>query len=211
VTEFTKWRSLVDGEEIIAIPDGVLLPESDDLDNFDGDVEDYDINDDSPVIYTEQNNLSLKQSDEGEVSIESTSGLNRYPERGEKFAYYFQGTSGDPDAVFKFGLQDSSNFYSVMLRLGSDSLRIRKDGDNEDIESVSVSFDTWYDIEVEWESNGDITVRLFDVDQSGNRESEIGSVSTTDSEYESGGIGFESISDTGLARYDYVRVTDELD
>lgn len=66
-------------------------------------------------------------------------------------------------------------------------------------ESVSVSADTWYEIEVEWLADGSITCSLYD---SGGTQ--IGSgISATDTTHTSGGVGFAINSNSNSGRTAY--------
>jgi len=205
----------------VAMPDSVILPEENDLTHFDGPTSAYDINSDNPVIYTDENNLSLKLvSNENpgggdDVPIISTDGLNRYPQSGEKFACYIN----DIDAVvpyFYFGVQDESNYYASGIFPDNNEFRLSKDGvgeaDTIATDSVSLSLDEWYDVEVEWETDGTITARCFEVDQStGDRTSEVASASATDTDYTGGGVAFAHSSGSGNdAAWDFYRITEIL-
>jgi len=201
--------------------ESVVLPEEDDLSHFDGPTFAYDINSDTPVIFTDENNLSLKLvSNENpgggdDVPIISTSGLDRYPEPGEKFACYINDI-GDLVPYFYFGVQDESNYYAAGIFPDINEFRLSKNGvgggDTIDTDSVSLSLDEWYDVEVEWETDGTITARCHEVDQStGERESEIASASANDTDYTDGGVGFGHSSSAGSdAAWDFYRITEIL-
>ena len=200
---------------IDAIPDVVLLPDENDLDNFDNSTE-LEISSADPNI---QSDLSLKLTDadgfQDEVST-STSGLNRYPESGEQFGYYYHTNEDDGAAHGLFGVQDSDNFYGVWLTPTSDEIRIVKDGIGGTVESSAtsnaVNTDEFYYIEVDWLTDGTITARVFEVDQSnGDIQSEIGSVSTTDEDYSAGGIGIAKVDTDGTFAFSDWFITEILD
>ena len=210
MSDFTTWRSLVDGEEIGVIPDSVVLPEENDLDNFDGDTSVFEIVSGRQVT----GDFSLEGTPSFADNIRSQSGLNRYPEPGEKFACYLQEIDNDAGVLAMFGVQDASNFYGFGFR--DDELVIHKDGfsvsDNiGGEEQVSgLSDGEWFDLEVEWQSDGTITLSVFEIDQnSGDRQNLLGDVSATDTDYSSGGVGFGSSSGGSIALNNY-RVTEVL-
>ena len=192
------------------IPDSVVLPEADDLTHFDGDTGAFEINDDSPVIYTDENDLSLKQTSAQSI-IYSTSGLETYPEAGETISCYIYEDDDGPAPLAIFGLQDSDSFYG--FGPVQDRIVIKKDGITGRDETVSESADTnveeWFDYELEWGTDGGLDLTAYEVDQeTGERLSEVGSASVNDSDYDDGGVGFAGASSSGLATWDYYRVTD---
>ena len=214
MSDFTTWRSLVDGEEISAIPDTVVLPESDDLEHFEGDTGQYEINDDEPVIFTEVNNLSVKNTSGSseEDRIVSFSGLDNYPEQGDTFSCFLREDGSQPLAIMLFGVQNYDfEFYGAGIADGVSEFRLFKDGlgggDTIASTSVSLSTEEWYDVEVEWETDGTITARLFEVDQSsGERQSQMESISATDTDYSNGGVGFAKGLSSGNATFDFYRL-----
>lgn len=103
----------------------------------------------------------------------STSGLNAYPSKGQKFNFYIRvdTSNGRPQQIF--GLEDSSNYYLVDLDYPDGSFRLKKnDGGSlstltEDT-NVSYTLGQWYKVHVEWDdgtlggSDNDIRVDLVD-------------------------------------------------
>jgi hypothetical protein len=198
-----------------AIPDGTVLPpRADDLSHFEGDVSGFDINNNSPVIWADFNDLSLKKTNTSQVLISSTSGLDNYPSAGDSFSLFVREGSGGPHSIFAWGVQSASNFfgggsYAVRLESSGGNLAFLKDGATvSENSSVSIATETWYSLEIEWLADGSMTATLYDVDQSdGSRQSAVGSVSYTDTAYSSGGIGFADGAQGGTAAFDFVRLT----
>ena len=212
-------RILFDG---VAIHD-VLVPQENDLNEFianSGNPDtDFEINSDAPVIFTDINNLSLKQtsdvSDTDDLYIHSTEGLEDYPEAGKKFAWFWRDESGeDPFSLTAFGVQDASNYYGVTLSTANDEIRIHKDdpqgGAVLNSEPVTINSNQWYDVEVEWTTDGSITATVFSVNSDSSRDSELQSVIANDTEYSDGGIGFGGSSNGVPVVWDYYRITGDL-
>ena len=220
MTEFTTWRSLVDGAEISAIPDSVVfLPEEDDLDNFGGATSDYVIDSSQPKFNTEFTDLSLKVDAVRPDYIGSLSGLNRYPKVGEthRVAIFLEDTDSWPRVHFGCdSVSGVSNSYSVNLRRPNDEDRLEidryDDGDRNsgiaDINNVGLNVGEWHEVEILHEANGDMTVTLFD-----NNGSEIDSLNhnddthITDGEYDGNGIGIVADFDDSIGvAWDYWRI-----
>ena len=208
--------------EVTAITD-VLVPQENDLDQFianSGDPDtDFAINSESPVIFTDINDLSLKQTsdvdDTDDLYIHSTEGLENYPEAGKKFAWFWRDESGeDSFSLTAFGVQDASNFYGVTLSTANDEIRIHKDdpqgGAVLNSEPVTINSNQWFDVEVEWATDGSITATVFSVNSDSSRDSELQSVTASDSEYSGGGIGFGGSSSGVPVVWDYYRITGDL-
>ena len=214
MVQYTEWRSISDGSIISDIPDAVVLPESGDLDHFEGDVGDFDINSDSPVIFTEVNDLSLKNVSPSGMIV-STSGLPNYPERdGTKHSVFYQADDDEPNAFLIVYAEDtSSNGYAVQINVASNELRFFEDFDDFNqigSTSVSLDFDEWYDVEIEADAD-ELTARIFDVESDGRRDGELGSLTVEDDSYDGSGIGFQSGSGSGLFSVDFWRLGGGLD
>ena len=215
MSDFTTWRSLVDGEEIGVIPDSAILPpEEDSLTHFSGDTGGYAINDDSPIIWDEFNELSLKKTSTSQQTIGSTSGLQNYPEPGDSFSFFVREGSGEPRSLFAWAVQDASDAvlggsYGFRGEADNNQIVFVKDGSTVSSEPMTINSETWYDVEIEWETNGDITITVYDVDQStGDRTGTVGSLSDNDTEYSSsGGIGLSDGGQGGTLAWDFARLT----
>lgn len=154
------------------------------------------------------------------TTIQSSSGLENYPSAGDTISYYFRYSSSvfdDPDSSttdpssFLFADQDSSTEdsqrYEVSLR--GYSLKLRRRNSDGTITvladtSISTSAGVWYFLEINWGSNGSFTVTISDTD--GNQ---IGEVTANDSNYSSGGIGFQSVDATNQGDQYYDKVVIE--
>ena len=141
--------------------------------------------------------------------VNSTSDLNHYPERGDDFEVYFDNASGDNFAAVNFFAQaeeDDPDRYSVGLSGASGDLTFWRTsgGDIDTLDSASPSDTTsgWYRVEVSTDSSS-ITADLYD-DSS---DDHLASVSTGDSTFDSGGIGFRSAGNGEV--FDYAVFTED--
>ena len=193
MTEFTTWRSLVDGEGIIAIPDSSIDnfewggPVAD---RYEGATSEWEINTDNPIL---SGDFSLKQTGSSSDLIfatESTSDDEPPVTKSQDDTPFniwraFGDELPDSGAGLIFGLQDSNNFYKAQM--SNDSLRLRKssNGSFDDLASTTFSAvsNGFYKIEVaEWgagSDNDEITIRVED-----ESENEIATITGTDSEFE---------------------------
>ena len=218
MTNYTQWKSLVDLHEYSAIPDSVVLPESDDLTYFGGDTGNFDINSNEPRFNTEFSDLSVKSPTGTSTGIWSLSGLPNYPDVGDthRVAMWIEDPSRDSVEV-DFGNNldsDRGDCYTVFMTEpnDTDSVRIRRfdSGSATDlvIESdVGLPSNEWVEVEILHASNGDITATFFD--ESG---AEIISVSAndsthiTDGSYDNTGVGLRRSSQSDGQAWDYWRI-----
>jgi hypothetical protein len=177
------------------------------VDGFeDGDISEY-------TIDTGQFQATQKKSYTGNrslytqndfVSIQSTSGLNAYPEAGSNIAVRtLLNESGVSD--FRIGVQDSENFYRIMVQENSLALKITQSNSDTSLAtdtSFSQETSEWYKLDIQWKENGNITAELY-----GEQDNLQASVSAVNSTYTSGGVGFANTDgpvfwdDYGLKQY----------
>jgi len=155
--------------------------------------------------------LSMKSDGSTPKNIVSTSGLNYYPETGDTYAYWAYVSNADNRAVHYFGASDIDNAYRVDLNPAEDRVRVSvvDSGNTTTLGEISASVSTnvWYEIEVDWGSSGGFTVELFEDDGTS-----LGTFTTTDDTYLSGGVGWGSaprvLTTLDLeAIFDFARVT----
>ena len=207
--EFTDWFSLFDGQILANIPNSVVDNFEEEPDGPYGDTDDLDTyystqtataSFETETVFEGSRALDLTHSDGSDFIIsDTTDGLPNYPARPAYLRVAMYDDSGVSLAAM-FGVQDSSNFYAFGSRPDSNELRLWKDGvgggDVVASEEVTLSQDTWYIYECDWNDNGTIEIRVLDSD-----ENELGSLSHTDEDYSDGGIGF-LIAGGGTAFYD---------
>lgn len=133
----------------------------------------------------------------GSVMAESLSGLDRYPESGDTFEWYWyiepvSPSSDDPDGVndltFGFGTDGfRNNEYRAIFdnSNGNIELAVFVGGSFTSLASTSVTVpvNEWVRCRVDWGADGNIVFTLYD---SGGTQ--IGQVSATDTSHSSGGI-----------------------
>jgi hypothetical protein len=126
----------------------------------------------------------------------STSGLNYYPVAGDTIEYrnYLESDSaGNPEARFIFGAQDSNlppnDAYIVALDTNDGHIEIikRSGGGSSTLNSTGASppTDEWLRVTIDWQTDGTITVSVYD-----SADSLVGSVQASDQSFASGGVGY---------------------
>ena len=215
MSNFTTWRSLVDGEEILAIPDSVVedFERTNPLDDYFGDVGDFDVVDSDPI----EGDKTLETDRGAGQEIISTSGLSDYPQRGDVFSCLIMATDsrGGPEVIF--GASDVDNFYDVRTEPGSDNIRlaVTEGGSRTTLDSASPSLDVGevYDVGITWSENNDIDVSLYDWDETEfERGSALASLSANDDTHASeSGIGFRTAGNDGQDpnRWDWYVIRDK--
>ena len=155
---------------------------------------------------------------------------NTLPQPGDTITYYTQtdyldGYSAYADAAavrsrFYFGVQNASNKYAVEINMPNaashaDSIRLLKVEGGTVTElaaatSLGLNYKgNWYNVSVEWGTDGTITVTLRDHENGGTKVAEL---SATDDTFGAGGVGFwktggPSGGEYSLAYWDDVTVT----
>lgn len=178
----------------------VLQPNSGDLVNFTGNTSDTDVIQSNDAIVGDYYLGTVPNKFRGS-EVRSTSGLNDYPESGDVFSWYQrepQSNSDNGECITMFGFQSAGSYYGASLDPSGD-IGLHKDGlSYEDKQNVTITAGDWYEIEVSWNTNGTITADYYEVDQTdGSRINNIATLSFTDSQYSSGGIGGAKPSNTG--------------
>lgn len=167
---------------------------------------DMTVVDQGKVPVGSQHGFKLLQSTRTDGKIgaaTTTSGLPHYPSQGDTFKWRVKEVSESSIIIrHPFGLQsnvspgvqnnpDEENGYHVRLRFDNDSLELAKQDGSFSVlasdSSMTYSLSTWYEPEVDWATDGTITVTLYDLSGT-----QLGQVSATDTTYTSGGIGFSS-------------------
>lgn len=138
------------------------------------------------------------------TQMNSTSGLDDYPKNGDIFSVWVRATNNAASVNFTYGVQNDHNRYFIRVNFSGGNISLhRYEGGTDTVlasdSAVSPSYDTWYEIKIEWcECAHSISLR----DTQGNRVSHI---SATDTTWTDGGIGFDAfLSSGGTAYFDYV-------
>jgi len=202
--------SAIPVSDIAQFEEGVLHP------SFTGGTGDWVVDSTSPTLTGQ---FSLKHSTQSPQLIYSTSGLENYPQQDQRVSCYVRFESDNTASelsYYIFAFQDTDNYYAVGCVPKNDEIRfIHVDGGtrNPVTASASQSFDVWYDYETEWLSNGDITVRVFEVDSNGDRQgSALGTLTTSNTALTTSdqGIGFGQFASGASPFYDNYRILEDL-
>lgn len=135
----------------------------------------------------------------GGYVINSTSGLNYYPEQGDTIYIHFYAGDSSDTVYFNFGYQDSKNFYRAVMRNDQYGPRIFKvqDGSGENVLPVgnsSMPTNQWVQMRVDWGDDG--TMRYRVTNESG---TVIYDKEGTEKTFVDGGIGFGHDNRSGRA------------
>ena len=202
---------------IDAIPDSeIFLPRSNDLDDFNFNntsSEDWNLVSDGNIIDDLHDRTDPVLAVENAVMPTDVDGIHLFandviagaiPKPGDTFSIYMNELEENCRPTVNFGVQDGGNGYGIRFDPSSSSsahVIIRYDDESRTALSQSGnvgSVGDWHEIEVEWGENGDITSKVFSVDQSdGSRQSELNQESTNDTTYSDGGFGLSKIDDGG--------------
>lgn len=141
----------------------------------------------SSTVYEGDFAGTIASASSGRTDV-STSGLSPYPRQGTVFRYYIRLDQASDTAIsVGWGVQNTDNYYRANLQTWTDTFRIEKaDGGNRTTladTSENVNADTWYYLEVDWQSDGQMTASLHTA--SGSQQA---SITTTDNTYTDGGI-----------------------
>lgn len=152
--------------------------------------------------FAQQGSYGLGASS-GNEDAETTDGI--YQDAGGSSTYagttirFFQyvDASTDDEPCALFGIQspgNANNNYAVCLdqfnTVSSERVTLAKDVSSNDgggvMAATAVSYSTgWYEVEVDWLSSGTINATVYELDGT-----EFASVSTSDTDYSTGGMGF---------------------
>jgi len=125
------------------------------------------------------------------------SGLENYPERGERVRYNFRPDATDSEAAFHFGVETKQNSYAVRTNLSASNdiaMERWEGGGSLELASASAGFTagSWYEILVDWGGpSASDTINVTVYDSNGNQ---LVTFEGDDGRYNDGGIGFSKIS-----------------
>lgn len=199
----SDWDDAQDSEDVeidgdsFQLATGTLLVddfEDQDLAEYDGDTGYYQIVDNPTAGVIEGNWCLEAEINSGSAKAIASlkgDGLDNYPEPGDTFRcwFAFAGSSTNPKFAWASQGYDTGEdgYYAEYLKANNAFRLTLREGTNNVLASdtVDLSADTWYEVEVYWGSDGDMTCDLFDEDGT-----ELSSVSATDTTYTDGGINF---------------------
>lgn len=187
------------------------------VDDFeDGDISEYQYDTGSFSVQNtvvKEGSLALRIDNGTNQHISSFpgDGLPYYPEAGDTFRWWGRTSVSEHWILLYFGSQkgtggpdDRPDGYATFLNFANSEFILRKRESNTNYKLASTPFnyslDTWYDVEIQWGTDGTIVLRLLD--SNGN---ELASVSATDTTFTSGGITWQTEAQAGPKYMDYVR------
>jgi hypothetical protein len=169
------------------------------IDDFDdGDLSEYTVYREGPATVVS----SPTYSGSGALAFDSTSadavsmsGLANYPTAGDTFSTRVRWTPGANGAVFAYGIQSyveygDQELYYVLIKPDADQIALKKKDLSgktklEKNFNVGMSADTWYNLEVDWQTDGTHTVTLYN-----DADGQVTQLSSTDTTWTDGGVGF---------------------
>lgn len=155
-------------------------------------------------------NLARVVSNGKVFALGSTSGLPSYPSAGHILTFYAFFPNGDDNALYLYyGVQaedgPNSTGYRVTIRNLDNSMRLDNRNSGGTIASSgtrNIPSSEWISVEITWEDDGSHSVKVSD-----SEGAELGSMSGSDGELTSGGVGFglnNRDSDRSVAYVDFV-------
>lgn len=136
----------------------------------------------------------------------SMDGLEHYPAAGDVFSTWVRPTNNADRINITYGVQNHLNRYFARVnpKQGRVALYRYEDGSATPLadKSVSLSQDTWYEVQLEWKTDGTHVFTLLN--ESG---SQVSKISGTDSTWTAGGIGYDAyLSDGGTVYFDHTQI-----
>ena len=132
----------------------------------------------------------------------STSGLPNYPLAGSTIRYRVRVEAGSERMNVTYGVQSHTDRYYVQFDWGNGYVILwkYKNGDGTTLASdtsISPTPDTWYQIKVDWRSDGTQIVTVFEEDGTlyGGVGTQLTQISGSDAEWLDGGIGYDAYCD----------------
>lgn len=151
----------------------------------------------SSPTYSGSHALAISGTNTEMISME---GLEFYPSAGDIFRTWVRGTNGADRINITYGVQNHTNRYFARVNpeQGHVALYRYEDGSGTLLadKSVQLSQDTWYEVEIDWQTDG---THIFTLSDSSG--SQISQISATDSTWEAGGIGFDAYLGDGGTVY----------
>lgn len=189
--------------------------EDNDLSEYEGDSQ---FSTQSNVVV--EGDYALKAETSGyRYDIHSTSGLNTYPEAGDRFSFrtriYTMGRNVSQTYFAVQSEKDDPNGYLIGIEPYNDQIELRKiygTNDQDVLSSNNVDLsrysDEWLKFVIDWGANGEITYIAYD-----SNGSEIARGTGTDTDYKSGGVGYKINNrngNSGTVYWDAVTLTEKV-
>lgn len=145
---------------------------------------------------------ALQMDDSSAPAIWSVDGLPRYPKAGDTFQAWWNVEDGSNAVVLHWGIQHDDADWPprYFLQYTGSDLYLKKKANGTDTTLASTAWtasaSTWYRSEVQWAEDGTMTCTVYD--DAGTQQVQI---SGTDTDYNSGGVGFQHNGATGTYLY----------
>jgi hypothetical protein len=137
----------------------------------------------------------------------STTGLDYYPSAGDTFSTNIRWEGTANALALCYGVQDYDNRYYAQVSPDAQNIRLYREENGskyqlaKQLSGVNLSEDTWYELRVEWQSDGTHTFSVYEDD--GTRVAQVSAVDTT---WSDGGIGYRAM-EFGTGATDYFDFT----
>lgn len=217
------------GQSTLVFESGSGLGAGDIIDDFErGNLDPYDTSNDGGYFSVTTTNVvngtyslrvDLDYSDENTYHISSTSGLPTYPQKGDKFSFWYRagGTAGDKTS-FHWNTQNPDNGYYVRINQSDGSLNYQKAALWRNSTKVidpgnavwDAQADTWYEVIVDWGTDDTFTLEVRDINgntvqgpHSGTDDNPLSAFQGIVWQY---GVAGDFGSDTTTVYFDYARV-----
>lgn len=187
------------------------------IDNFeDGDLNEYSVFNgggsesiESSIVVEGSKSVKVTTESNGSThAIQSSSGLDRYPESGDTYQYKVYLPNSSTTGYHFFGYQDSNNRYQVQTSDGDSSLYIRNSGSFTKLDGSTASLPTgeWLTVSIDWGGGGVINVTIKD-----DTGTSITTFSGTDRTFTKGSVGWGAGggSSTETCYFDAAKITEE--
>lgn len=170
------------------------------IDNFDdqslseytGDTGSYSF--DTSTVDQGDASLTISGSTASDQNIQSSSGLDNYPSRGDIWRYKVRiNNTSITRANLMFFTTDAGNTYTVAVEPGTGDFQINVwTSSSVDVvaadTTVTYSTGVWYEVEVDTSDTANNTIAAKLIDDAGNTDADI---SGTDSTYDTGDVGWQ--------------------
>lgn len=152
--------------------------------------------------------IGLNNTSINNVTLDSfsDSGLYNYPAPGDTIIFWVKPDS--PKAFFHFGVQDFNNYFEIRIDPSNNQFTLRdvSGGGGTNLTAVTATYseNNWYKFEINWNSDRTWSAKLFN--ENGTL---LGSGSTGNTSYDTGGIGLGtfSSSNTGVNLFDNIHIS----
>lgn len=142
------------------------------------------------------------------LELDATNGASIYRETeltvGSTFHAHVNATASTVP-IIQFGIQKTQNnsYYQIAVDEAADEVRLERYDEGSlastvDTTAVTINTDTWYELSIDWNITGNISVSVLDPN-----DNEVATLGGTDSTYLNGWCGFKSGDANGTKQFDW--------